>query len=815
MSPTPQRDSRNPLRHPAGFWRRISPSNLSIKHRLPLLMCSLLFGVLFASTWASYQGVKSSSLQVGSERLLNLTQQLATMFQQSVNNITTKTLAAANEAPIGTFLDNPSPDSRSKALETLQQFETSRDPNSLLVELWNEDRSLLLTIPENSAPITNDLETEFKQCWSVPYKTVGSMRFVRDTIAYPAVAAVRSDGGQLRGYLVRWRRVAATPETKQQLMGLIGSKGEMYIGNSTSDVWSDLINVVPKPATELGHQTEVSHYIRNGGTRVMAMARPISGTPWVVQLEFPEEVFTKQANVFLWRGITMGIALLILAWASALVLSRTITNPLHLLTKAASSIAAGDRSRLVDIQTKDELGTLAVAFNEMVVTVRDSEGELERKVRERTSELEEANEQLQHFSQSNALKRTEAEKEKMEAIEALRSSEKQLQQAQRLEAVGRLAGGVAHDFNNLLTVIMGYSTLLTRSNLEELAHERVLEINKAAQRASSLTRQLLAFSRKQVLKPEVLDINSLVEGTGKMLRRLIGEDIEVITSLKPGVGKINADPGQIEQVLINLVVNARDAMPDGGTITIETANVELDPAYSDMHIEVMAGSYVMLVVSDTGIGMDAETKSHIFEPFFTTKEVGKGTGLGLSMIYGIIKQSGGNIWVYSEPGKGTSFKIYLPRVHVEYRAAFAAYKESNTPPVLATETILLVEDDEMVRKLAADILQEKGYQVLVGKTGEEAIRICREHEGHIDLLLTDVVMPSMNGRKLAERIRVIQNDIKMVYMSGYTDDSIVHHGVLAPGTDFLQKPFTAETLSSKIREVLGKTVHTNEEVSVG
>ncbi|HET9788639.1 MAG TPA: HAMP domain-containing protein, partial [Pyrinomonadaceae bacterium] len=348
---------------------------------------------------------------MGSERLLNLTQQLATMFQQSANNITTKTLAAANEAPIGRFLDNPSPDSRSNALETLQQFETSRDPNSILVELWNEDRSLLLTIPENSAPITNDLETEFKQCSSVPYKTVGSMRFIRDTIAYPAVAAVRTDGGQLKGYLVRWRRVAATPETKQQLMGLIGSKGEMYIGNSGGDVWSDLINVVPKPAAELGHQTEVRHYIRNGGTRMMALSRPISGTPWLVQLEFPEDVFTKQANVFLWRAITMGIVLLILAWASALVLSRTITNPLHLLTKAASSIAAGDRSRLVDIQTKDELGTLAVAFNEMVVTVRDSEGELERKVRERTSELEEVNEQLQHFSQSNALKRSEAEKE--------------------------------------------------------------------------------------------------------------------------------------------------------------------------------------------------------------------------------------------------------------------------------------------------------------------------------------------------------------------------------------------------------------------
>jgi signal transduction histidine kinase/ActR/RegA family two-component response regulator len=595
-------------------------------------------------------------------------------------------------------------------------------------------------------------------------------------------------------------------------MALIGSKASIYFGNNQGDVWSDLGGIASKPPVDVRAVAEVSQYVRDGRT-VTGLARQISGTPWVVLIEFPEEAFNAQANKFLWRTIVISIVLLGLAWASALVLSVRITRPLHSLTKAASAMAAGERSKLVNIRTNDEFGTLATAFNEMVVKVGDSQEELERKVQERTSELEKANRQLERFSESNALKRSQAEKERMEAVEALRSSEQQLQQAQKLEAVGRLAGGIAHDFNNLLTVIMGYSGLLMRSKVEKQTRERIEEINKAANRASSLTRQLLAFSRKQVLKPEVLDINSLVESTGKMLRRLIGEDVEVITSLKPGVGKINADPGQIEQVLINLVVNARDAMTDGGKITIETANVDLDPAYSDMHITVTPGSYVMLAVSDTGIGMDAETKSRIFEPFFTTKEVGKGTGLGLSMIYGIVKQSGGNIWVYSEPKKGTTFKVYLPRVRAESNETVSVSKQPEVPPALATETILLVEDEEMVRKLASDILRDKGYQVLLAKTGEEAIRICKDYGGQIHLMLTDVVMPEMNGRKLAECVSHIQQDMKVVYMSGYTDDSIIHHGVLKPGTNFIEKPFTAETLTSKIRQVLKKSSHPNEELT--
>lgn len=407
----------------------------------------------------------------------------------------------------------------------------------------------------------------------------------------------------------------------------------------------------------------------------------------------------------------------------------------------------------------------------------------------------------------SALKRSQTEKEKAEALEALRQSQEQLRQSQKLEAIGQLAGGIAHDFNNLLTVIGGYSDLLLMaSGLDESAREKMEEVKKAAERAASLTRQLLAFSRKQVLKPEVLDLNSLVDGLGKMLRRLIGEDVEIITSLRPEVNKINADPGQIEQVIVNLAVNARDAMPHGGKITFETANVELDQVYSDMHIAVKPGSYVMLAVSDTGTGMDAETRKRIFEPFFTTKKMGRGTGLGLSTIYGIVKQSGGNIWVYSELGKGTTFKIYLPQVTTEQRVKAPASKQRQESLTEVSETILLVEDEEIVRRLTCNLLETNGYQVLVARDCEEAIGICTSYSREIDLMLTDVVMPRMNGTKVAESVKALRPEIEVLYMSGYTDDAIVHHGVLEAGTNFIEKPFTADGLISKVRETLNKRV---------
>lgn len=389
--------------------------------------------------------------------------------------------------------------------------------------------------------------------------------------------------------------------------------------------------------------------------------------------------------------------------------------------------------------------------------------------------------------------------ENVHLLEREREKEQQLLQSQKMEAVGQLAGGVAHDFNNLLTAITGYSELALRKIEEGDPLRRNLEeIRKAGTRAASLTRQLLAFSRRQMLQAKILDLNSVVADLDHMLRRLIGEDIDFVTVLKPSIGQIKADPGQIEQVLVNLVVNARDAMPRGGKLIVETAHKYLDETYAGKHQSVASGHYVMLAVTDTGLGMDADTQKRIFEPFFTTKAMGKGTGLGLSTVYGIVKQSGGCIWVYSEPGQGTTFKIYLPRVD----EVVEVVAESPGAEGHGTETVLLVEDEEMVRELAREILQSSGYDVLAAANGEEAQRICQECPRKIDLMITDVVMPQMSGRELAERIGLLRPDTKVLYMSGYTDDAIVRHGVLDDNMFFLQKPFTPDALTGKVREVL-------------
>jgi len=381
------------------------------------------------------------------------------------------------------------------------------------------------------------------------------------------------------------------------------------------------------------------------------------------------------------------------------------------------------------------------------------------------------------------------------------SLEDQLRQSQKLEAIGRLAGGIAHDFNNILTAIMGYGALLQAGFDErDPRRQEVEEIKKAVRRASSLIQQLLAFSRRQVLQLRVLDLNAVVLNIQQLLQRLIGEDIELIIRPTPALGRVKADPGQIEQVLMNLALNARDAMPQGGKLTIETVNVMIDETFARRYLVSQPGPYVMLSVSDTGMGMDAETQAHIFEPFFTTKEQGKGTGLGLATVYGIVKQSGGSIFVYSEPEKGAICKIYLPRV--DEPLTHLDVVKAVIEPLRGTETILLVEDEESVRELVRKVLQRNGYTILEAADGEEAVEICQKHDGEIHLLVTDVVMPRMSGREVAETLMVSRPKTKVLYMSGYTDDAIVRHGVLDSMTAFLQKPFTPETLMRKVRDVL-------------
>jgi PAS domain S-box-containing protein len=384
-----------------------------------------------------------------------------------------------------------------------------------------------------------------------------------------------------------------------------------------------------------------------------------------------------------------------------------------------------------------------------------------------------------------------------------RRLEEQYRQAQKMEAVGQLAGGVAHDFNNLLTAILGYTDMV-REDLppDDPRRADLDEVRRAADRAAALTRQLLAFSRRQVLQPRVLDVNEVVDGMAKMLRRLIGEDVQLRTTLAPGPQRTNADPGQLEQVIMNLAVNARDAMPEGGDLTIETGTVTLDAEYAVLHPDARPGPHVLLAISDGGNGMTADVQAHIFEPFFTTKGPGKGTGLGLATVYGIVKQSGGHVTAYSEAGRGTTMKVYLPVADAD--VASAATATTDAPPPTGSETILLVEDEEGVRRLTRGILERYGYHVLQARDGAEAVALCHGHRGDIHLMVTDVVMPGMGGPESAELIRQLRPGMKVLFMSGYADRAVTEHRVLGPDTPYLQKPFTPAVLARKVREVLDR-----------
>lgn len=396
-----------------------------------------------------------------------------------------------------------------------------------------------------------------------------------------------------------------------------------------------------------------------------------------------------------------------------------------------------------------------------------------------------------------------------------RSLEEQLRQAQKMEAVGRLTGGVAHDFNNFLTVIFGNCSFMLRElEPEHLLRRDVKQIQNAAERAAALTRQLLAFSRQQILKPEILNLNSVVSNIEKMLHRLIGEDINMDTMYQPQLGPVQVDPGQIEQVIMNLAVNARDAMPNGGKLTIETANIYLDEAYALRHADVTVGWYVMLAVSDTGAGMDAKTRARIFDPFFTTKDVGKGTGLGLSTVHGIVKQSQGHIWVYSELGKGTTFKIYFPQAALTKSVA----QQNRRPQAKYRQRaldILALEDDEVIRDLLERTLKDAGHTVFVAKDGSQARQICAQQKPALDLLITDVIIPGgESGPQVAKYLASIYPKMKVLYISGYTSNAIVHRGILDSDINFLPKPFMPDALLRKIYEVLDMEMSDNRESAV-
>jgi signal transduction histidine kinase/ActR/RegA family two-component response regulator len=482
----------------------------------------------------------------------------------------------------------------------------------------------------------------------------------------------------------------------------------------------------------------------------------------------------------------------------------SITRPMGAVAAQLTRIGRGEFTQPVAVPNRDELGDLAARLNAMAAELErlyavEREGRrvaetLNAQLAAQNRELEQVRGELQEAT--NALKARVAER-----TAELRDATEQLRQAQKMEAIGRLAGGVAHDFNNLLTVIQGFSELL-QTKLAPGTPERagVDEIAKASERAAALTHQLLAFSRRQVLAPEVLDLNAVLRDLEAMLGRLIGEDVELRLVLAPNLGRVRADPGQIQQVVMNLVVNARDAMPHGGQLTIETANVVADEEFLQRHGPVVTGPQVLLAVRDTGVGMDAETQSRIFEPFYTTKPVGGGTGLGLSTVYGVVQQSGGVVLVESAPGEGSSFRVYLPRVEADVAPPNGSRGASDA--ARGSETILLVEDEAQVRALVQGVLQDSGYTVLAASRGDEALGVAAAHAGEIDLLMTDVVMPGLGGRDVAARLAEQHPGLRVLYMSGYTNHAIGQHGVLDAETHFLQKPCTPAAIRAKVRQVL-------------
>ena len=419
--------------------------------------------------------------------------------------------------------------------------------------------------------------------------------------------------------------------------------------------------------------------------------------------------------------------------------------------------------------------------------------ELEKHVTDRTAELQ---------NSADSLERTN--RELVQEIERRKLLEEKLLQSQKMEAVGRLAGGVAHDFNNLLTVIAGYNDMVLAKPAEPvLVRAYAGEVQEAATRAAALVNQLLAFSRRQIIQPKVVDLNAVVRGMERLLRRVIREDIELVTELDPAVPKVKADPAQIDQIMMNLVVNARDAMPDGGRLLIRTAGLFADEKYSQSHGGIPIRRYSTVSITDNGHGMSEETRRRAFEPFFTTKDVGQGSGLGLSIVYGIVKQNGGEVWVDTAEGKGTTFTIYFPGEWQSLGEEPAAeMNPAESQAGSGAETILVVEDEEKVRNLVSVVLKDQGYTVLESRDAEEAVRVCREHSGPLHLLLTDVVMPGMSGPDLAQEVRPLRPDMKVLYMSGYADSAIARHS-LAKDTPFIQKPFLPDVLSRKVRDLLG------------
>ncbi len=743
--------SRAPQNAPAPF--------ASIEFRLPATIAAWLVVLLSVMVLVAYLQVERSTRTAAAVRLDQVSHRLARLLATSAERTAERTDSAGRAPAFRAFLRRPSAGTRAEA-ESLLAARPALGRELRMVVLRDHAGTRVLALGPDTARL-HDATTPplLARAAASARGAVGSFVALGDSVLFPSLTAIR-EGGELLGYLLEWWLVNTSAEQAAGLRDLIGPDAGFLFGNGA--IWTDQLHRLPPPAIAADTGQALPYTRPGAGTR-FGYSVAVAGTPWVATVDVPHASVLAPARAFLVRIILLAAFLLALGIAGVWWYTRRITQPLRALTGASLRIGAGDYAHRVHLHREDELGQLGGAFDQMA-------GRIEA-----------------------------AHRELADRVEELRAIRAQVVHLQRMDAVGRLAGGVAHDFNNMLSVILAEAEL-ARAQLPGAhpAAEAVEGIAAAGARAAGLTRQLLTFSRRQLVAPSTFGLDELVETLVPMLRRLLGERIAITCHSGAAVPLVHADRGQLEQVLLNLAVNARDAMPHGGRLAIEVANVVLDDGYAATRPEVAPGPYVLLAVSDTGQGMTDEVQAHIFEPFYTTKPSGAGTGLGLATCYGIVKQHGGHIAAYSEPGVGSTFRVYLPVAAGPVTGA----KGPAPAETGGTERVLVVEDDAALRDVATRILARLGYRVVTVGSAEEALALLEREGLELDLMVTDVVLPGQTGRELAEVLAERRPGLRVLFVTGYAGDVILEHRLLAQGATSLQKPYTAESLGRKVREVL-------------
>ena len=744
--------------------------SISLRWKLPLAIGALWIMAVGALAWLAYGQVVGAERAVAAERLRAVSRQLADGIEADVARTLGGVSGMAARPPVVALLrsvtasDRPQPliDTPSRAAASMALADTGRRRERVAAtELWDLRGGRLIVSGRDSAAVAGlDVRALQRAVAAADSGVAGPFQRLGDSLVIPLASPVR-DAGRTIGYVVQWRHVLNPPAQREQMAQLIGAGSALLLGTPAPDgVWTDLVGVVTPPPVGSAPSDSLTRYERASAGARLAVPHRIAGTPWLLVVELSEGQVLAPARRFLERVAVVALIVLLLGLAGVWWLTRRMTRRLTRLADAADTVSALPEPGHPPGPPGDEVSRLGAAFDRMAARVTETHRALEANV----AELQATRDRFAH--------------------------------TQRMEAVGRLAGGIAHDFNNLLTVILGSVELALMTD-DPVERETLLEIRAAGDRAAGLTAQLLAFSRRQIAATSVVDMNDLTRDLDRMLVRLIGENVRLATRLTEGPAAVQADRGQIEQVLVNLAVNARDAMPDGGTILIEVGRTTLTEEYAHTRSDAEPGDYVVVAVSDTGTGMTEEVKQHLFEPFFTTKEPGRGTGLGLATCYGIVKQSGGHIAVYSEVGVGTTVRVYLPFVG----SGDAAADRPATPLPRGDETILLVEDEAAVRQVAARILATHGYRVLEAGDADAAMALLASGRT-VDLLVTDVVLPGSGGRALAERAVEARPGLRVLFMSGYTDDIVLQHQLVHRHMPFVQKPFTPESLGRGVRQVL-------------